>query len=67
MGTAFAAMPEVQAELYHRSIHACQKAGIETVPALIYALDRDTAAIALVVSNGEMRHDEKSGSYGVTR
>ena len=37
------------------------------VPALIYVLDRDTAAIALVVSNGEMRHDEKSHSYGVTR
>ena len=32
-------------------MHACQKAGIETVPALIYALDRDAAAIALVDSN----------------
>ena len=31
----------------HRRLHACQKAGIETVPALIYALDRDAAAIAL--------------------
>ena len=35
----------------HRRLHACQKAGIETVPALIYTLDRDTAAIALVDSN----------------
>ena len=35
----------------HRRLRACQKAGIETVPALIYALDRDTAAIALVDSN----------------
>ena len=35
----------------HRRLHACQKAGIETVPALIYALDRDAAAIALVASN----------------
>ena len=35
----------------HRRRHACQKAGIETVPALIYALDRDAAAIALVDSN----------------
>ena len=35
----------------HRRLHACQKAGIETVPALIYALDRDAAAIALVDSN----------------
>ncbi len=35
----------------HRRLHACQKAGIETVPALIYALDRNAAAIALVDSN----------------
>ena len=35
----------------HRRLHACQQAGIETVPALIYALDRDAAAIALVDSN----------------
>ena len=35
----------------HRRLRACQKAGIETVPALIYALDRDAAAIALVDSN----------------
>ena len=35
----------------HRRLHACQKAGIETVPALIYTLDRDAAAIDLVDSN----------------
>ena len=35
----------------HRRLRACQKAGIETVPALIYALDRDAAAVALVDSN----------------
>ena len=35
----------------HRRLHACQKAGIETVPALIYSLDRDAATIALVDSN----------------
>ena len=35
----------------HRRVRACQKAGIETVPALIYCLDRDAAAIALVDSN----------------
>ena len=35
----------------HRRLRACQKAGIEMVPALIYALDRDAAAIALVDSN----------------
>ncbi len=35
----------------HRRLHACQTAGIKTVPALIYTLDRDSAAIALVDSN----------------
>ena len=35
----------------HRSVHAYQKAGIAEVPALIYSLDRDAAAIALVDSN----------------
>ena len=35
----------------HRRLHACKKAGIDTVPALIYALDRDAATIAIVDSN----------------
>ena len=35
----------------HRRLHACRRAGIETVPALVYAIDRDAAAIALVDSN----------------
>ena len=35
----------------HRRLHACTKAGIETVPALIYSLDRDAATIAMVDSN----------------
>ena len=35
----------------HRRLHACRKAGIETVPALIYSLDRDAATIAMVDSN----------------
>ena len=35
----------------HRRLHACKKAGIETVPALIYALNRDEATIAMVDSN----------------
>lgn len=35
----------------HRRVHACKKAGIERIPALIYNLDRDAAAIALVDSN----------------
>ena len=32
----------------HRRLYACQKAGIEMVPALIYALDRDAAALSLI-------------------
>ena len=35
----------------HRRLHACKKAGIVTVPALIYSLDRDAATIAMVDSN----------------
>ena len=35
----------------YRRLHACQKVGIEVGPALIYALDRDAAAIALLDSN----------------
>ena len=35
----------------HRRLRACRKAGIQTVPALVYAINRDAAAIALVDSN----------------
>ena len=35
----------------HRRLHACQTAGIETVPALIYTLSKDEATIAMVDSN----------------
>jgi len=35
----------------HRRLHACKKAGIETVPTLITEMDRDAAVIALVDSN----------------
>ena len=50
----------------HRRIHACRKAGITEVPALIYSLDRDTAAIALVDSNLHREHilpSEKAYAY----
>ena len=50
----------------HRRLHACKKAGIETVPALIYAIDRDAAAIALVDSNLHREHilpSEKAFAY----
>ena len=35
----------------HRRLLACQKAGIETVPALVYPMSRDEAIVALVDSN----------------
>ena len=50
----------------HRRLHAAQKAGIVEIPALIYALDRDSAAIAVVDSNLHREHilpSEKAFSY----
>ena len=35
----------------HRRLYACRRAGIEMIPALIYEMDHDAAAIALVDSN----------------
>ena len=50
----------------HRRLHAAVKAGITEIPALIYALDRDTAAIAVVDSNlhrGHILPSEKAFAY----
>ena len=50
----------------HRRLHAAHKAGITEVPALIYALDRDAAAIAVVDSNLHREHvlpSEKAFAY----
>ena len=50
----------------HRRLHACKKAGISTVPALIYSLDRNAAAIALVDSTLHREHilpSEKAFAY----
>ena len=50
----------------HRRLHACKKAGIKTVPALITDMDRDAAAIALVDSNLQREHilpSEKAYAY----
>ena len=50
----------------HRRLHACKKAGIETIPALIMDMDRDAAAIALVDSNLHREHilpSEKAFAY----
>lgn len=62
---------ETDAEEYevisgHRRLRACQKAGVETVPALIYSMDRDAAIIALVDSNLHREHllpSEKAFAY----
>ena len=54
----------------HRRLHACKKAGIETVPALIYAIDRDAATIALVDSNLQREKilpSEKAFAYKLKR
>ena len=50
----------------HRRLHAAQKAWITEAPALIYALDRDSAAIAVVDSNLHREHilpSEKAFAY----
>ncbi|MDD4495391.1 MAG: ParB/RepB/Spo0J family partition protein, partial [Eubacteriales bacterium] len=50
----------------HRRLHAAEKAGISEVPALIYALDRNAAAIAVVDSNLHREHilpSEKAFAY----
>ncbi len=50
----------------HRRLHAAVKAGIAEVPALIYALDRDAAAIAVVDNNLHREHilpSEKAFAY----
>lgn len=50
----------------HRRLHAAQRAGLETVPAFVHAIDRDTAAIELVDSNLHREHilpSEKAFAY----
>ncbi len=50
----------------HRRLHAAEKAGMKTVPALIYAIRRDEAAIMLVDSNLHREHilpSEKAFAY----
>ena len=54
----------------HRRLRACKKAGIETVPALIYSLDRDAATIAMVDSNlhrEKILPSEKAFAYKLKR
>ena len=50
----------------HRRLHACKKAGISSVPALVHDIDRDQAAIALIDSNLHREHilpSEKAFAY----
>ncbi len=50
----------------HRRLHACKKAGIETVPALVYPMSRDEAVVALVDSNlhrEKLLPSEKAHAY----
>ena len=50
----------------HRRLYAARKAGLTEVPVLIYTLDRDAAAIALVDSNLHREHilpSEKAYAY----
>ena len=50
----------------HRRLHAIVKAGMKEVPAFIYAVTRDEAAIMLVVSNLHREHilpSEKAFAY----
>jgi len=50
----------------HRRLHAAQRTGLETVPAFVHAIDRDTATIELVDSNLHREHilpSEKAFAY----
>lgn len=50
----------------HRRLHAAIKAGLKTVPAIVYAMERDAAAIAVVDSNLHREHilpSEKAFAY----
>ena len=50
----------------HRRLYACQRAGIETVPAFAVPMSREEAAIALVDSNLHREHilpSEKAFAY----
>lgn len=50
----------------HRRLHACKKAGLDSIPAIVADMDRDAAAIALVDSNLHREHilpSEKAFAY----
>ena len=50
----------------HRRLHAAQRAGLSEVPALVYEISREEAAIMLVDSNLHREHilpSEKAFAY----
>jgi ParB family chromosome partitioning protein len=50
----------------HRRLHACKKAGLDSISAIVANMDRDAAAIALVDSNLHREHilpSEKAFAY----
>ena len=50
----------------HRRLRACKKAGLDSVPAIVAAMDRDAATIAMVDSNLHREHilpSEKAYAY----
>jgi ParB family chromosome partitioning protein len=54
----------------HRRLHACKRAGIGSIPAVITEMDRDAAAIALVDSNLHREHilpSEKAFAFKMKR
>ena len=54
----------------HRRLHACKKAGIEMIPAVIYSMDRNEAVVAMVDSNlhrEKLLPSEKAFAYKLKR
>ena len=50
----------------HRRLHAAERAGMQSVPAFVYEIDRDEAAVLLVDSNLHREHilpSEKAFAY----
>ena len=50
----------------HRRLHACKKAGLDSIPAIVTDMDRDAATIAMVDSNLHREHilpSEKAFAY----
>ena len=54
----------------HRRLHACKKAGLDSIPAIVTDMDRDAATIAMVDSNLHREHilpSEKAFAFKMKR